>query len=162
MVLVWVLLFERYENELRVESLAGKNLSSVWRQKMKKDRFQIAVAVFAGILFVAVTVAHACIGTAAPREAHDHSRMLSAGLLQASHAEAQDPGCSSIRDCLLSLGAERASHATALISGLHAMPTIVGRPSVEIDRLPSERRRGQVRISVAQAPLYLSKSVLRI
>ena len=129
---------------------------------MKKNRFHIVVAVLAGMLFITVTVAHACAGTAALQIAHDHSGILAAGSVQSSHSAAPEAGCRSIRDRLLSLGAERSAHATLLTSGFHTMPTLVGRQSTEIDTLPAEGPPGCAGTPVAPERLYFSKSILRI
>lgn len=126
---------------------------------MKKARFHIAVAVFAGMLFLAVTVSHACIGTTAPHGSHDHSGIQAAGLQLASHSEAPDAGCTSIRDHLLSLAPERSSHAIHLTSGLLSMLTFVRLASINVDTASAEGRAGCAGI---QPRPYFFKSVLRI
>ena len=129
---------------------------------MKKNRFHIVVAVLAAILFITVSVAHACAGTAALQIAHDHSGILAAGSVQSSHSAAPEAGCRSIRDRLLSLGAERSAHATLLTIGCHTMPAIAGRYSTEIDTVPAEPSPGCAGTPVAHARLYFFKSILRI
>jgi hypothetical protein len=129
---------------------------------MKKARFHIAVAVFAGILFIAVTVAHACIGTAAPRGAHDHSGMqAAAGLMQTSHAEAQDEICRSLRDRFISLVPEP-SQSNFVVADLNAIPAIGEQVVAEIQMFTAERPPGSSSLADDQPPLYIFNSVFRI
>jgi hypothetical protein len=127
---------------------------------MKKSRFHIAVAVFAGILFLAVTVAHACIGTTAPHGAHDHSGMRAAGLLQTSHA-AQDETCNSLRDRFVSL-APKPSQTHFLVGDLNTIPMIGDQMVAKIQTLTAERPPGSNSIAQDQPPLYIFNSVFRI
>ena len=128
---------------------------------MKKSCFHIAVAVFAGILFLTVTVAHACIGMAAPQGAHDHSGFKAGGLLQASHSEAQDENCRSLRDRFVSLASER-SQTHSLVGDLHTIPIIGEQVVTQIQTLTAERPPGANSIADDQPPLYIFNSVFRI
>ncbi len=128
---------------------------------MKNPRFHIAVAVFAGILFLAVTVAHACIGTTAPHGAHDHSGIQAAGLVQTSHAEAQEENCRSLRDRFVSLAPEP-SQTHSLVGDLHTFPIIGEQVVTEIRTLTAERPPGANSIADDQPPLYIFNSVFRI
>jgi hypothetical protein len=128
---------------------------------MKKTRFHIAVAVFAGILFGAVTLGHACIGTVTPRGTHDHSGIQAIGLVQTSHTEAQDENCRSLRDRFTSL-APQPSQTHFLIGDLHAIPIIGDQVVMEIQTLTAERPPGSDSIADDQAPLYIFNSVFRI
>lgn len=129
---------------------------------MKKPHFHIAVAVFAAILFLAVTIAHACIGTAAPHGAHDHSGMqAAAGLMQTSHAEAQDEICRSLRDRFISL-APKPSQSHFLVSDLNTIPTIGEQMVANIQTLTAERPPGSGSIADDQPPRYIFNSVFRI
>lgn len=132
---------------------------------MKKNRFHMAIAIGAGFLFIAVSIAHACVRTAAAHGARNHSGIQAAGLVEASYSETSDGdcGCSSIRDRLLSSAPERSSHGMASTGDLQAMPAVTGLPFiVEPGMLLAEglpRCRGNPN---GQARLYLSNSVLRI
>lgn len=128
---------------------------------MKKNRFHIAVAVFAGILFLAVTVAHACIGTTAPHGSHDHSAIQSAGFVQALHSEAQDETCRSLRDRFVSLAPEP-SQAHSLVGDLHTIPIIGEQVVTEIQTRTAERPPGANSIADDQPLLYIFNSVFRI
>lgn len=143
----------RYEGEL--------NVASRERQEMKRTRFHIAVAVSAGIFFLAVTVAHACIGTAASHDAHDHSGFKVRSVLQASHANAQDEACRSVRDRLISSVPQ--SHQThSLFGSRHTIPVIGEQLVTEHQTLTAERPPGANSIADDQPPLYIFNSVFRI
>ena len=128
---------------------------------MKKPRFHIAVAVFAGILLLVNIVAHACIGMTASHGAHDHSGIQCAGLVQTSHAEAQEENCRSLRDRLVSLAPEP-SQTHPLVGDLHTIPIIGEQVVTEIQTLTAERPPGANSIADDQPPLYIFNSVFRI
>jgi predicted DNA repair protein MutK len=128
---------------------------------MKRPRFHIAVAVLAGILFLAVTVAHACIGTVASHGAHDHSGIQAAGLVQTTHSEAQDENCRSVRDRLVSLAPEL-SQTHSLVGDLQTILVIGEQVITEIQRLTAERPPGANSTADDQPPLYIFNSVFRI
>ena len=138
-----------------------ESASNIQRQEMKKTRFHIAVAVSAGIFFLAVTIAHACIGTATSHGAHDHSAIEAAGLAQTSHAEAQDETCGSIRDRLVSV-APQPSQTHSLVGDLHTTPIIGEQVVAEIQTLTAERPPGTDSIADDQPPLYIFNSVFLI
>ena len=132
---------------------------------MKRNRFHVATAVCAGFLFVAVSIAHACVRTSAAHGARNHSGIQATGLVQASYSETpyNDCGCSSIRDRLLSSAPERSFHGIVSGADLQAMSALAGLPLiVEPGMLRAEglsRCRGNPN---GQARSYLSNSVLRI
>ena len=128
---------------------------------MKKPRFDIGVAVFAGILFLAVTVAHACVGTIAPHGAHNHSGIQAVGLVQTSHAEAQDENCRSLRDRFVSLAPEP-SQTLSLVGDLYTIPIIGEQGVTKIQTPTAERPPGANSIADDQPPLYIFNSVFRI
>ncbi|MGE5817400.1 MAG: hypothetical protein ACM37Z_05205 [Deltaproteobacteria bacterium] len=128
---------------------------------MKRTRFHIAVAVSAGIFFLVVTIAHACIGTAASHGAHDHSGIQAVGLAQTSHVEAQDETCRSLRDRFVSLAPEP-SETHFLVGDLHTIPIIGEQVVTEIQKLTAERPPGANSIADDQPPLYIFNSVFRI
>jgi hypothetical protein len=131
---------------------------------MKRTHFHIAVAISAGIFFLAVTVAHACIGTATSHDAHDHSGFKVRSVLQASHADAQDEACRSVRDRLISLAPEP-SLTHSLVGDLNHLNTIpmIGQQVVaEIQKLTAERPPGANSTADDQPPLYIFNSVFRI
>jgi len=129
---------------------------------MKKEHFQIAIAISVGIFFLTVTIAHACIGTAAPRGAHDHSGMqVAAGLMQTSHAEAQDEICRSLRDRFISLAPEP-SQSHFVVTDLNAIPAIGEQGVAQIQMFTAERPPGSSSIAADQPPLYIFNSVFRI
>jgi hypothetical protein len=129
---------------------------------MKKNRFHIAVAILAGFLLIAVSIAHACVRTAGAHGARDYSGIQAAGLVRASHSETPDAGCSSIRDRLLSLAPERPFYGMGSTVDLQAMPAVAGLPLTESCALSAEGHpwcRGNLD---SQARPYLFNSVLRI
>ena len=130
---------------------------------MKKNRFHIAVAIFAGCLFIAVSTVHACVRAGTPHDAHAHSDVQAAGLVQVSYSEIPggDCGCNSIRDRLLSSAPEWSTHRTGSTADFQTKPAVAGLPLIETGTFSAEqlpRRRGS---AIGQA-LYLSNSVLRI
>ena len=128
---------------------------------MKRTRLHIAVAASVAILFLAVTVAHACIGTVTSHGAHDHSGIQAASVTQTSHAEAQDEACRSVRDRFVSLAPEL-SQTHSLVSDLHTIPIIGERVVAEMQTLTAERPPGTDVIADDQPPLYIFNSVFRI
>lgn len=129
---------------------------------MKKNRFHVAVAISVGIFFLTITIAHACIGTAAPRGAHDHSGMQTAvGLMQTSHGEAQDEICRSLRDRFVSLAPEP-SQSHFVVTDLNTIPAIGEQALAEIQMFTAERPPGSSSIAADQPPLYIFNSVFRI
>lgn len=128
---------------------------------MKRTRFHIAVAVSAGIFFLVVTIAHACIGTAASHGAHDHSGIQAVGLAQTSHVEAQDETCRSLRDRLLS-SVPQSPQTHSLFGALHTIPVIGEQLVTEHQTLTAERPPGANSIADDQPPLYIFNSVFRI
>ena len=128
---------------------------------MKKTRFHIAVAVVAGILFLAVTVTHACIGTTTRRGAHGCSGFEGSSLLRASHTEAQDENCGSVRDRFVSL-ASGPSQSHPFAGELYLIPNIREQLVTKLQMLTAERPPGLSCIADDQPPLYIFNSVFRI
>ncbi len=130
------------------------------RQEMKKN-FHMTVAAIAGILFLATSVAHACIGTVGGHDAHHHGGIQAVGLAQSSHAEAKDEDCKSVRDRLLSL-APSPSQAHSLAWHLDLMPTAAESAVTAVQLFTAERPPGTRWTSDSQSPLYIFNSVFRI
>jgi hypothetical protein len=131
------------------------------RQKMKRS-FRITVAIFASILFFATGVAHACIGTTAPHDMHDHGGVQAVGpFVQTSHAEAQDENCRSVRDRFVS-SVPRSSETDSLLCNLDMVPTMGEQAVTAIQMFTAERPPGIHLIADNQSPLYIFNSVFRI
>jgi len=127
---------------------------------MKKN-FHMTVAVLAGILFLATTVAHACIGTVAGHDVHHHGGIEADGLAQSSHAEAQDENCKTLRDRLLSL-APGPYQAHSLAWHLDLMPTAAEPAVIAVQMFTAERPPGTHWPSDNQSSFYIFNSVFRI
>ncbi len=127
---------------------------------MGKGHFHIAVAISVGVLFLTVTIAHACIGMVAAHPAHEHGRMHTTEPMSKSHADAQDEICKSLRDRLVSL-APQPPQAHSFITALNTITAIAEPPGVEIQAFTAERPPG-VHPSYNQSALYILKSVFRI
>ncbi len=128
---------------------------------MRKRHFHIAIAVFVGIFFLAVTIAHACIGTTTRRAAHGCGGLESgAGRLQASHTETQDETCTSVRDRFVS-SAFGLSQTHSWFGDLHAIPIIRAQVGNEPETFTAERPPGSSSAD-DQPPLYIFNSVFRI
>ena len=129
---------------------------------MKRTRFHIAVAVSVGIFFLAVTVAHACIGTTTRRGGHGCGGLESgAGRLQTSHTETQDETCMSVRDRFVS-SAFGLSQTHSWFGDLHAIPSIREQIGNEPPMHTAERPPGTGITADDQPPLYIFNSVFRI
>jgi hypothetical protein len=126
-----------------------------------KKHLRITVAVLVGILFLATSVAHACIGIVAAHDTHHHGGVHAAGPVQHSHPEAQDENCRSLRDRLLSL-APRPSQSHSLVWHLDMMPTVGETAVTAVQMFTAERPPGTHWISDNQSPLYIFNSVFRI
>ena len=147
---------------MNVKRLDEESASNIRRHEMKRTPSHIAVAVSVGIFFLAVTIAHACIGTVSSHGAHDHSGMhAGTGHLQTSHAEAQDETCNSLRDRFVSL-APMPAQSHFLVGDLNAIPLIGKQVVAEMQTFTAERPPGSGFIADDQPPLYIFNSVFRI
>jgi hypothetical protein len=141
--------------------LRKQDLQKMGLGGIRKSLVRTAIAASVTVLFIAVTIAHACIGTAASHRAHDHSGFAVGGLQQTSHTDPQGENCRSVRDRLLSL-VPQSPQTHSLLGALHTIPVIGEGLVTELQALTAERPPGTNRIADDQPPLYIFNSVLRI